>query len=67
MRKFLVSCSATTKNGNNAFVRFDLRVYDDERMTSELLCDTIARLKEQEGYQDLIPLAFSEYDREDKR
>ena len=64
-RRFLVSCNGSDAKGNQLFLSFDITVSKGSKMTSDTLRKCVNNIKEQKGYKVLVPLAFSEYDKEE--
>ncbi len=65
-RRFLVSCNGSDAKGNQVFLSFDVTVPKSSKMTSDTLRNSVNKIKEQQGYKVLVPLAFSEYDEEEE-
>lgn len=64
-RRFLVSCFGIDTKGNPVFLSFDATLPEGSKMTSNTLRKRVTEIKELQGYQMLLPLTFSEYDKEE--
>lgn len=64
-RRFLVSCNGSDTKGNQVFLSFDITLSNGSKMTADTLRNSVNKIKEQQGYKALVPLAFSEYDDEE--